>query len=256
MSEDTKHLSWGRRVLRLCALASSVAVAAAMFVAVPAFAANTNTAACNSTDTTAVSGISYTVTVASAADLNGLKQGDHVVVHFTTTGDCNVVSFASYQDLVNLPTSANPDLTHQVLFSSDTSGSGGFPEGTHTLAIDIPCQYQADFAIGGVITKFTATDIYGSGPGGRLISTGFGSSPCTTPTPTPTESIQSTVTPSATSNVQGATTTNPAGGVSAAAVTAPNTGISTEALAGFITLLMVLTGIAILAETRRRRTNS
>ena len=39
-------------------------------------------------------------------------------------------------------------------------------------------------------------------------------------------------------------------------MTAPNTGISSEAFAGFITLLMVLTGIAILAETRRRRTNS
>ncbi len=251
-SGDQNHLTWGRRALRACGLATSLAVAAAMFVAVPAFAANTNTAACNSTDATAVSGITYTVNNAPVTDLNGLKKGDHVVVHFTTTGECNVVSFASYLDSLAIPTSANPDLSNQVLFSSDTSGSGGFPGGTHTLAIDIPCQYQADFVIGGVITKFTATDIY-HGPPNRLIDTGFGSSPCTSPTPTPTESIQSTVTPSATSNVHGVSTS---GAVAAAAVTNPNTGNGSEAFAGFVALLMVLTGIAVLAEVRRRRVSS
>ena len=243
-SGDQKHLTWGRRASRLCLLASSLALVA-LSLGVAAVTANANPPALRQGLHQPEGAKPFTVNGTDVADLNNLKQGDHVVVHFTIAADCtNVeVTFASYNGTTN-------DIPGQTPFSHDTQT---FSTGDHTLAIDIPCVYQADFAFGPWIDKFTTnpSNFYGE----RLISTGSGSSPCVTPTPTPTESIQASSTP--TSSISA--TSSPSTGhqsVLGASVTNPNTGNGSEAFAGFVAMLMVLTGIAVLAEVRRRRISS
>ncbi|HEV3233260.1 MAG TPA: hypothetical protein VG329_01755 [Candidatus Dormibacteraeota bacterium] len=241
----SEHTTWGRRALRLCILASSLAVASATLAVAPAYAATASTATCP-TGSAAVTSFSYKVGTTSVA-LNTVKPGDHVLATFTVADGCTdvQVTFAAYNAVPGHP----DNLDGQTLANSTT---GHFAAGVHTdaLSIDIPCAWQADLVTGAVITKFdtTVNPAVTYTARGSLVDAGSGEGVCVTPSPTPTQSE------SPTSGVSGATT-NPStnSSVLGAAVVAPATGNGSEAIAGFIAVLMVLTGIAVLAEVRRRR---
>jgi hypothetical protein len=230
--------------VRAFALAASLAVAAATFVAVPAFATEENTCP---TGTAAVSGVHYTVNGNPVTDLNqnNVHAGDVVKASFTIAPNCTdiQVTFAAY----SVPPGGFDDKTLQVL---DNHTTGNFSSGNHVdaLQVTLPCSWQADLALGEVITQFSnnPSTYYGD----RLIDHGTGTEECASPSPSPTESIAP-----ATSTPNPGTPTPSDGqqSVLAAAVTNPNTGNGSEAFGGFIAVMMVLTGIAVLAEVRRRR---
>jgi hypothetical protein len=192
----------------------------------------------------AIQSYSFSVNGHPASDLWGIHPGDHVLVNFTIAPNCTdvQVSFASY----SVPPGGFDLKTLQVLFSHDT---GKFSSGEHALAlaIDIPCSWQVDLAVGPVIEHLGKPDYYGP----RLRVGYQGSGTCVSPSPSPTESIEASS--SATADVH-SLTSEPSGvsGVLAASVTNPNTGRSVDIATGILALFMVLGGFALVAETRRR----
>jgi hypothetical protein len=173
--------------------------------------------------------------------LNTVHAGDHVVVNFTIAPGCTheQISLVSYE----APESRviGDHIKLQKLFSQDT---GFFEPGSHSLHIDIPpCFFQADFVRGPVIEHLTRDNQYHTT--NRLIDAGNGGDrKCEhenppTPSPSPTSSTQAAATPAVTSEVK-------------AAETSPNTGRREDAITGLLAVVMVLMGIALLAETRAR----
>ncbi len=231
--------------MRAFALAASLAVAAAMFVAVPAFANDDDNKNCPK-DKSVVTAHHFTVNGNAVKDLNqnNVHGGDTVVAVFTIAAHCKgqKVTFASY----NRP-GGTDDITKQVLFDHQT---GSFDTGEHSLTVKLPCSWQADLAIGDVIELIGRPDYYGD----RLIDSGWGTDVCATPSPS--ASPEEGVTPAATTSPspeEGVSAASTQSGVLAAAVTNPATGNGSAAFGGFLAVLMVLSGIAILAEVRRRR---
>jgi hypothetical protein len=225
-------------------------VATAVLVAVPASAT-----APDCTSTAAIASFSYTVNGHPVTDLNlqtdpakpSVHAGDLVVAHFTIAQGCEnvTVTFATYSR-----PGGTTDVTQQVLSDHQT---GTFSAGDHTLQATLPCSWQADLAMGEVINKFDANTFYGD----RLKDSGWGTEQCVTPSPTSSIEASSTPNPSSPTPTGGinssATPSEPGQSVLGASVTNPNTGSGSQAFGGFVAILMVLTGIAVLAEMRRRR---
>jgi hypothetical protein len=231
-----------RRLARFVVLLSTLALLGLLVGTAPAMAAEAP--ACPE-GKAAVTGFQVLVNgTVSQPGLNPLAPGDHVKVTFTVADGCSQVevSLASYQapdgDFANNKTS-------QTLSDSDT---GFFDAGEHSLEVDVAtCFHQTDFAVGAVIQDLGRPEYYGP----RLIDSATGGTGCveTSPSPSPTGSVEATSSPtvpptgdaSPTSGVHGATTGD-----------LPAAGRGTELATGLVAGLMVLTGIAVLAETRRR----
>jgi hypothetical protein len=209
----------------------------------PAMAATTGEGTCPE-GTAAVTGYSVLVNgTTTQPGLNPLQPGDHVKVTFTVAENCSEVevSLASYQapdsDFANNKTS-------QTLSDSDT---GFFNAGEHSLEVDVAtCFHQTDFAVGAVIQELGRPEYYGP----RLIDSATGGEGCVqeSPSPSPTGSVEATSSPS-TPVTDGVSPTASVKGVSAEL---PVAGRSSDLATALVALLMVLTGIAVLAETRRR----
>ena len=233
------------RIARILVLVINLALVGLLVGAVPAFAANNGAPVCPD-GKNAVTGFHdlFNNTTASPG-LQGVQPGDHVKVTFTVAPGCTEVevSLASYRapndDFAN-------NKTQQVLSDSAT---GFFDAGEHSLEIDVAnCFFQADFAVGHVIQDLGRPEYYGP----RLIDSATGGTTCveSSPSPSPTGSIEASSSPSVPAS--DAPTSSPTQGVRAATNVLPAAGSGTDLATGLVALLMVLTGIAVLAETRRR----
>ncbi|MFY9614936.1 MAG: hypothetical protein WAT58_06015, partial [Candidatus Dormiibacterota bacterium] len=199
----SEHTTWGRRALRLCIAASSLALASAALIAVPASAATAATTTACPAGTAAVTSYFYTANGNPAhVALDGVSPGDKVTAHFTIAPNCTgvQVSFVSY----NADPNDLGNLSKQTVFSQAT---GTFASGDQTLVIDIPCAWQADLVTGAVITKFDESTGQTYSAQNRLINAGSNKGICVTPSPTPTGGESPAASP--TSSVNSATTGNP-----------------------------------------------
>jgi hypothetical protein len=190
----------------------------------------------------------YLINGTTATDtLQGvLMPGDHLKVTFTVADGCTQaeVSLASYRapdaDFAN-------NKTQQELSDSDT---GFFNAGVHTLEVDVAtCFFQTDFAVGHVIQELGRPEYYGP----RLIDSADGGTTCveSSPSPSPTGSVEATSSPSAPSS--DAPTSSPTQEVHGVSNELPAAGQGgTDVATGLAAFLLVMTGIAVLSETRRR----
>ena len=115
---------------------------------------------------------------------NNVHQGDHVVVTYTTTGECSTQAFSLVSYTAPTAEFSTSNANQQKVYKFDTATTGS---GTHTLAVDVPgCFFQVDFVKGAPIFDLGANpNEYYSAQGRLVDAENGGTQDCSGVTPPP-----------------------------------------------------------------------